>query len=550
MATRALRIATLIATSLIISSCGDDTVACPIGAETCACTGGGSCDQGLTCASGLCVTIEEDAGRSRPDAALDGSTQEDATAFEDTSESADIAQDVSEPGDTDAGEDGIDDASQDDATTDTRDTSANDAATSLAQGESCTLDEECESGFCTDGVCCETRCEGECGVCSAAGGSEDNGRCTISESGTACTRGVCDGTGVECVEWCTDAYLEPERAPLDVIVVVSNSASMTDEQAALEPALYPSLIEPLVDAGADPQTILLTNYGTGITAFCPGAPLGDGDCSDAPPADDPLLSVYDYQVFGQELLCAVLDTINPGRGSLTADEWSYFPRGWESALRPDARQAFVLVTDNRVACDIDNAPTGRLDESSTDPQEVVLDFAERLDARSDLFGPASDANYRAYTVIGVERAEPGDPASPHLPGDDITSFSCFTASDESPAMQWLARGTLGLRFSVCEYRSYAEILQRIADDAADFAQTCSYPLVVEGGVLDSTTLTLTIESLAEPIVLDRVADAESCTETGYYLEGDAAVMCPTPCETLGGSIESGSADLRVRGLCD
>lgn len=35
-------------------------------------------------------------------------------------------------------------------------------------GEACTLDQECASGFCTDGVCCNVRCDATCVACAAA----------------------------------------------------------------------------------------------------------------------------------------------------------------------------------------------------------------------------------------------------------------------------------------------------------------------------------------------------------------------------------------------
>lgn len=49
--------------------------------------------------------------------------------------------------------------------------------TDLAVGTGCDFATDCESGFCVDGVCCESACEGDELVCSAAKGSSAEGRC-------------------------------------------------------------------------------------------------------------------------------------------------------------------------------------------------------------------------------------------------------------------------------------------------------------------------------------------------------------------------------------
>jgi len=52
-------------------------------------------------------------------------------------------------------------------------------------GTACTQSEECASGFCTDGVCCETECSGTCQACTAAKkGSGADGVCGFVAVGT------------------------------------------------------------------------------------------------------------------------------------------------------------------------------------------------------------------------------------------------------------------------------------------------------------------------------------------------------------------------------
>ncbi|MEL7306125.1 MAG: hypothetical protein AAGJ56_09885, partial [Myxococcota bacterium] len=66
-----------------------------------------------------------------------------------------------------------------------------------APGDVCDGDDECSSGFCTDGVCCEERCGGTCqrcgeqGSCVAVTSGEDPGTCASCFSD-----GSCDGRDI------------------------------------------------------------------------------------------------------------------------------------------------------------------------------------------------------------------------------------------------------------------------------------------------------------------------------------------------------------------
>lgn len=74
-----------------------------------------------------------------------------------------------------------------------------------ALGEACSSAGECESGFCADGVCCNTACGGQCEACAGA----TKGTCTpvtgvpiaprmpCTGAGTSCG-GTCDGVSANC----------------------------------------------------------------------------------------------------------------------------------------------------------------------------------------------------------------------------------------------------------------------------------------------------------------------------------------------------------------
>jgi len=80
------------------------------------------------------------------------------------------------------------------------------------QSCTCADDQDCASGYCVDGVCCDLPCEGSCQTCSSTPGT-----CQVVPAGEdpdlECSPGVC-GSGQGCVEGRLE-WIQGYGAPLD-----------------------------------------------------------------------------------------------------------------------------------------------------------------------------------------------------------------------------------------------------------------------------------------------------------------------------------------------
>ncbi len=89
----------------------------------------------------------------------------------------------------------------------------------FGQGDACVEDDDCDSGLCVDGVCCNSECGGgaleDCQACSVAAGASQDGQCEAIAADTECRASagecdvaeVCDGQSLECPE---DGFAAPD----------------------------------------------------------------------------------------------------------------------------------------------------------------------------------------------------------------------------------------------------------------------------------------------------------------------------------------------------
>ncbi len=117
-------------------------------------------------------------------------------------------------------------------------------------GKACSVAQNCTSGYCVDGVCCQSACSGPCQQCNAPGAE---GTCTIERVNTD-PLGVCDGSqvcstsgqcGSPAVVWRTDLCLNSSSSSGvvdlvfepggDVIVLVALRGPITVAGTSLTP---------------------------------------------------------------------------------------------------------------------------------------------------------------------------------------------------------------------------------------------------------------------------------------------------------------------------
>ena len=87
--------------------------------------------------------------------------------------------------------------------------------TSLLNGASCSGAEQCNSGYCATGVCCDALCDLPCESCDQAG---SEGSCLHAPEGQpsngSCEPFLCDGVGPECPNVCTEDGSDTPNRPL------------------------------------------------------------------------------------------------------------------------------------------------------------------------------------------------------------------------------------------------------------------------------------------------------------------------------------------------
>jgi len=171
----------------------------------------------------------------------------------------------------------------------------NDAGACRGIGEGCRGSGDCTTGFCADGVCCETACGGradDCQACAQAMTGRPDGVCAPANSGFACRASravcdlaeVCDGTSIICPGDRRQSAGVVCRGAINLCDVPESCTGVSDACPAdgVRPAAYvcrPSFFECDREDVCDGRTVFCAERFQPNTRSC-GAPVS-GMC-DAP----------------------------------------------------------------------------------------------------------------------------------------------------------------------------------------------------------------------------------------------------------------------------
>jgi hypothetical protein len=368
--------------------------------------------------------------------------------------------------------------------------------------------------------------------------------------------------------------------PVDVIFVVDDSGSMTEELDAISKNINKHFASVMADAGLDYRVIIIVKHGPqsiyGYNNICIEAPLSTipvGECeklpSNTPPGNNPgKFYHYSYDVQSTDSLCIILNTLNSANSYV--DEFGLAPFGWIKWLRKSAFKILIEVTDDMADCtwypDDSLMPKGKKTfndyNASIGGMITAIEFDKALlKLAPEQFGTKDKRNYAFYSIVGMmEKPEAvdddtglsidpnGTVTDLFSPGEGIVSDVCSSAVNSGMGYQWLSKMTGGLRFPVCQAASFDVVFEKIALSIDSIASVvCVLDMPVNGveGQVDVTTVQVEIETIdGELQTLHSVSDQSACSaainEFYYDKNANTVVLCPDTC------IESKSVSKEIK----
>lgn len=374
---------------------------------------------------------------------------------------------------------------------------------------------------------------------SASGGNGNGGS---GEGG--CIFGNCGGddAGINPETACAAQSAEATLAkkPVDIIFVIDNSGSMTDEIIGVQTNINVNFAQIIESSGIDYRVIMIADHGLADPneSVCIEAPLSTipaGGCANPPATpgnNPPKFYHFNDTILSTDSWCRMIEYYNQ------PDNTGSTNVGWKEWLRPDALKVFVEITDDRVSCTASTGQTfndGNVNATGATAATQFDDALTKLDPVQ--FGSPQARNYIWYTINGVASNNPVTKAWD--PVDPIQTTKCTSAVNPGYGYQHLSVMTGGLRFPLCEIGSYDAVFQAIAQGViAGSKVSCDFPVppAPMGQTVDLNTVEVqyTPMGMGAPTKLAKVADAASCAPNSFYLDVPTKIvhLCPDTCSVV------------------
>ncbi len=331
--------------------------------------------------------------------------------------------------------------------------------------------------------------------------------------------------------------------PVDIIFVIDNSGSMSDEIEEVEEQInlnFANIINSAVPA-IDYRVIMVAAFGdSNNQQICVGAPLGgiadvdmDGHCDTIPnePVNTANFFHHSVEIGSHDALCQLIEQLSTG------DEFGLQPTGYASVLRPEAFKFFAVITDDNVSCngngfDFDDG------NSVAEGQTVATawDTTIRTAAPAQFGAPDMERRYSYWSIVAMAPLNPSaaDPyGSPHGPMDPVITDECTpSAVNPGTGYQALSVMTDGYRFPTCGL-DYTDIFTLMAQGViAGASVPCEFALPEPpmGQTLDLATVQVRYTNGNMAVTtFDQVPTAADCTPSSFYIADDKIILCPAAC---------------------
>jgi hypothetical protein len=322
------------------------------------------------------------------------------------------------------------------------------------------------------------------------------------------------------------------KLPVDIILLLDNSGSMSDELEAVEANINRNFAEILASSGVDYRMILISRHreeprdesDEASTSICVQSPLSAlDDCSEAEaPVFSERFFQYSTKLESSDSFDVLLDTYAPPFESSGREEkFDQAPLGWSEWLRPGTKKVFLEMTDD-------------------DEDMPIESFVEQLLAEApEHFGSdPAHPSFVFHSIIGIE--EKADPTQPYLSSEPVREQTCTGNDNEvqnaGESYQELSRMTGGLRFPLCQFGAYDVVFQTIAEDVVQrrgIACDFEIPPPPPGLELDLEKVAIEYDgSDGLSVQLGQAPTPEACQPSAFYIDAGRVNLCPDACSAI------------------